>query len=538
MPETPLLPELSSSLESGEAALQALLKSLATGLADAPESWQLEGFRLTRAFAQIHAARASLQAAGNLPQAATLPLAFGGEVLQHLREVLPWLALQFPAASASVARFVNDPKIQSLTRTLTSEAFYRSALERLPQIGSDASGLDEEYRLLRGTFRDFAERKVRPLAEAWHREDLLIPDALIAQAAELGCFGLSIPAEFGGVRDEPDNLGMVVVTEELSRGALIFGSLITRPEILAKALLRGGTEAQKRRWLPRMASGEVMVGVAITEPDAGSDVARLKVTAQPTPDGWRINGTKVWSTFSGRADLLMLLARTEPEAARGHKGLSLFVLEKPAFHGHTFEHRQEQGGTLTGRAISTLGYRGMHSFELNFEDYRVPADGLVGGVEGRGRGFYLQMESFSYGRLQTAGRALGVMQAALEQALSYADARRVFGQPLSGFPLTAAKLVRMAATVHACRMATYAAAHRLNQGAGQMEASLVKLLACNHAEWITREAQQIHGGMGYAEEFAVSRLFLDARVLSIFEGTEEVLALKVVLPALLRGGRE
>jgi (2S)-methylsuccinyl-CoA dehydrogenase len=216
------------------------------------------------------------------------------------------------------------------------------------------------------------------------------------------------------------------------------------------------------------------------------------------------------------------------------------VIEKPAFHGHDFEHRAAQGGRMAGRAIATQGYRGMHSYELIFEDYPVPAENLVGEEAGRGKGFYLQMEGFAFGRLQTAGRALGLMQAALEATVSYARTRQVFGQPLLGYPLTREKIVRMAAMVQTCRQSTYAAARRLDEdpAGAQMEASLVKFLACRQAEWITREAQQIHGGMGYAEEFPVSRLFVDARVLSIFEGAEEVLALKVIFPALLKAHGE
>jgi (2S)-methylsuccinyl-CoA dehydrogenase len=325
----------------------------------------------------------------------------------------------------------------------------------------------------------------------------------------------------------------------LCRGALIVGSLITRPEILAKALLKGGTEEQRRRFLPAMASGEKMVAISVTEPNFGSDVAGITCSARPDGEVWRLNGAKTWCTFAGRAELIGLLARSEPDGGLGSKGLSLFVLEKPPFRGHDFEHAHALGGRMTGRAIATLGYRGMHSYELSFDNYPVPAANLVGGEAGRGRGFYLQMEGFAYGRLQTAGRALGVMQAAWEAARSYARDRSVFGKPLAARGLTREKLARMVATVEACRQTTYAAARLLDgaagTGRGQMEASLVKFLACRQAEWITREAQQLHGGMGYAEEFPVSRWFVDARVLSIFEGAEEVLGLKVIAPALLRG---
>ena len=283
-----------------------------------------------------------------------------------------------------------------------------------------------------------------------------------------------------------------------------------------------------------MALGEKMVAISVTEPDFGSDVASIACAARPDGQGWRISGAKTFATFAGRAELIGLLARSESDASLGHRGLSLFVVEKPAFYEHDFTHAPEGGGKLTGRAIATAGYRGMHSYELNFQDYYVPGENLVGGEEGRGKGFYLQMEGFSGGRLQTAARALGVMQAAYEHAKSYAAERKVFGKPLEAFALNRDKLVAMAATVQAARQSTYATARLMDEGGGQMEASMTKFLLCRQAEWVTREAQQMHGGMGYAEEFPLARLYIDARVLSIFEGAEEVLALKVIAPSLLK----
>jgi len=324
-------------------------------------------------------------------------------------------------------------------------------------------------------------------------------------------------------------MGMVIVTEELSRGSLAAaGSLITRPEILAKALLKGGTEEQKQTWLPKLATAEAMAAVAVTEPDFGSDVAGIVVAATETEGGWLLNGVKTWCTFAGFADTLMVLARTDPDPAKKHRGLSLFIAEKPRFDGHAFEHTQEGGGKVAGRSIPTIGYRGMHSYEVVFENYFVPEANLVGGRAGLGKGFYLQMEGFAGGRLQTAARALGVMQAALEEGLRYAKDRKVFGKPIYDYPVTQWKLARMAASLHAVRRFTYRAARLAEEGKGSVECALVKLYACRTAEWVTREAMQIHGGMGYAEEFAVSRYFVDARVLSIFEGAEEVLALRVV----------
>jgi len=246
-----------------------------------------------------------------------------------------------------------------------------------------------------------------------------------------------------------------------------------------------------------------------------------------------LGGAKTWCTFAGKAGLLMVVTRTNPDRSAGYKGLSLLLVEKPPSDEHEFVVRQEEGGILTGRAIPTIGYRGMHSFELSFQDFFVPDANVVGGEEGLGRGFYLTMAGMVGGRMQTAARACGVMRAALRAAIRYTADRKVFGAPLADFQLTQSKLARMGARLAACRQLAYSIAGLIDCGEGRMEASLVKLLACRSAEMVTREALQLHGGMGYAEESAVSRYFLDARVLSIFEGAEETLALKVVARALI-----
>ena len=499
------------------------------------EPHQSAAFALAQAVAQGQAAQEMTRYGERGEVEALLALVYVGKTLGELRFQVSELARRIGDDGAGAVVWAGTEALADLVAACSADGLHAGLLEALESRRTwGADGLGADHRLLQESVRAFAEKRVAPQAESFHREDRLIPDDLIREAGELGCFGLSIPLAFGGFQERPDHVGMVVVTEALSHAALAFGSLATRPEILAKALLRGGTEAQQARFLPDMASGRKMVAIAVTEPDFGSDVASLAVTARPDGDGWRINGTKTWSTLAGRAELIGLLARTEPDPALGHRGLSMFVVEKPADYGQAFTHTAPGGGTLAGRAIPTAGYRGMHSFELTFEDYHVPGDNLVGGAAGRGRGFYLQMEAFSAGRLQTAGRAVGVMQAALEQAVAYSRARQVFGKALAAFPLTREKLARMAAVTQACRQQAFAAARLLDEGEGQVEASMVKFLACRQAEWVTREAQQLHGGMGYAEEFAVSRLFIDARVLSIFEGTEEVLALKVIVPSLLR----
>ncbi|OWY61259.1 acyl-CoA dehydrogenase, partial [cyanobacterium TDX16] len=284
----------------------------------------------------------------------------------------------------------------------------------------------------------FADDKIKPVAEHIHRTNADIPEDLIQGLAEMGGFGLSVPEEYGGFASggESDYLGMVVATEELSRGSLgAGGSLITRPEILARALVNGGTEEQKQEWLPKLATAEVMAAVAVTEPDYGSDVAGVKVTATKTDGGWLINGVKTWCTFGARADALMLLARTDPDRSKTHRGLSMFVVPKPRGEGHGFEFTQEAGadggapggGKMEGRAIDTIGYRGMHSYEVALEDWFVADANQVGGEDGLGKGFYFQMGGFENGRLQTAARAVGVMQAAYEEARQYAQDRVVFG---------------------------------------------------------------------------------------------------------------
>ena len=418
-------------------------------------------------------------------------------------------------------------------------------LSTLGQAWRDRSGrlpsdhLDAEKSLIRETFRQFADERVAPLAAAIHREDAMIPDTIIEGLRELGCFGLCVPERYGGLQpdDSEDRLGMVIVTEELSRGSLgAAGSLITRPEIMAQALLTGGTEAQKRRWLPGLAAGDPLCAVSVTEPGTGSDVAAVSLKAERTEGGWLLNGGKTWCTFAGKAGAILVLARTDPEVRPAHRGLSLFVVEKPSYDGHDFEYGQARGGKVSGRAIPTIGYRGMHSFEMFYDDFFVPDDALVGESGGRGRGFYYTMRGFSGGRLQTAARASGLMRAAFEAALGYAEDRKVFGRAVADYPLTLHKLARMGMYIVACRQFAYAVAQRIDAESGpeaEMAASLVKLFACKAAESVTREAMQIHGGMGYGEETAVSRYFVDARVLSIFEGAEETLALKVVGRALL-----
>jgi (2S)-methylsuccinyl-CoA dehydrogenase len=401
--------------------------------------------------------------------------------------------------------------------------------------GRIAWPLDELLAEVRSNVQAFAEREVAPHAERIHHHDELVPERFIQEMAKLGYFGLSIPSRYGG--HELGNLAMILTTEELSRASLAAaGSLITRPEILAKALLAGGTEEQKQRWLPQLATGEVMAAISVTEPNVGSDVASVGCRAVQVDGGWAITGAKAWCTFAGRADVIALLARTSDTP--GARGLSLFVVDKPRFDGHAFEAAQPGGGTLTGKADRTPGYRGMHSFTLAFDRWHVPADQLVGGDAGVGRGFALQMAGFAAGRLQTGGRACGVTSAAVEHTARYVAERRQFGRPIGDYGLTRYHLGRMVGRLVAARAITYAAAVAMDadERAAAPVAAMAKLFACDVAVEVTQLGQLLHGGWGYAEEYPISRYVADAQVLPIFEGVKPILALKVVGRAVLQNG--
>lgn len=505
------------------------------------DEYQQASYELAFMVAEIAAAGASIRYARavNLDRmASSIALVFCAEVVRTSLEKLLARPSEFGQSRQELIKLYFDDQFGSFFDEFQNPKILAELgkqicdadLVRLP------SSLSEEKELVRETFYRFANEVVAPLAEEIHRQDQDIPDEILIPAAELGCFGTCIPEEYGGLQpnDRPDSLGMIVVTEELSRGSLgAAGSLITRPEIAARALLSGGTELQRQQWLPQLASGETLCAISITEPNTGSDVAAVSLRATRAQGGWTLSGAKTWCTFAGKSELLVVLARTEPDSSLGYKGLSLFLVQKPAYAGHEFIHQQENGGALTGKAIATLGYRGMHSFDLFFENYFVPDTSLLGGDAGLGKGFYFTMAGFAGGRIQTAARATGVMQAAFEKALSYAKDRKVFGKAVADYQLTQIKLVRMLAALNGSRQFSYEVAKLMDDGEGQMEASLVKLYSCRAAEWVTREALQIHGGMGYAEEAAVSRYFVDARVLSIFEGAEETLALKVIARELI-----
>lgn len=469
---------------------------------------------------------------------ARLALLFAADASADILARLETIALDLDVDGPELQRIREDRDFRALRQSTCSTKALRATGQEVAQSQGEVGTypLDEQHALAQASFRRFSQEVVAPLAERIHREDLTVPESLLQPLREMGVFGLSVPESFGGSApdDREDSLLMVLVTEALSEGSLAAaGSLITRPEILTRALLAGGTREQQEHWLPRLAAGDPLCAISITEPDHGSDVASLTLKASRVRGGWRLDGAKTWCTFAGKAGVLMVVARTNPDRSLGHKGLSVFLVEKPSFEGHDFIVRQEDGGTLTGRAIPTIGYRGMHSFDLAFDNFFVPEASLLGSEAGLGKGFYFTMAGMVGGRMQTAARACGVMRAALKAAIRYCEDRKVFGQPLLAYPLTQAKLARMGARLAACRQLACTVATQADRGEGRMEASLVKLLACRSAEMVTREALQLHGGMGYAEESAVSRYFVDARVLSIFEGAEETLALKVVARSLM-----
>ncbi len=503
--------------------------------------------RLAYAATEVAAARAFVayaKAAGAVqPDVALDAMAglFSAEVAQRLAAQVDAHIDEFGISADRLNATLGAASAKQLIRTVTADtAVCAIGRHVAQQRGVNHAWIDDELAVMtRDSVRQFAESEVAPIAEHIHRTDDLVPDAIIEKMSELGFFGMSVPEEFGG--GGMGNLAMIITTEELSRCSLAAaGSLITRPEILTKALLKGGTDAQKQKWLPPIAAGKIMAGISVTEPDTGSDVASVKCRADAAEVGGRkgyvLNGAKAWCTFAGRANVLALLARTDPDFKKGARGLSLFIVEKDVFRGHSFEMKQPGGGQLAGKADATPGYRGMHSFTLALDNYFVPAENLVGEQGGLNKGFYLQMNGFAAGRLQTGGRATGLSQAALERTAEYANDRKQFGQPIGSFQLTQHKLGRMATNIMAGRQLTYAAALAMDRDESiALEPAMAKLFASDVAVWATQEGQLVHGGWGYAEEFPISRYVIDAQVLPIFEGVKPILELKVIARALLAG---
>jgi (2S)-methylsuccinyl-CoA dehydrogenase len=377
-------------------------------------------------------------------------------------------------------------------------------------------GLDETLEAIRGEMRRFGQAEVEPHAHEWHLQNAYIPLEVVGKMAELGVFGLTIPEEYGGLG--LSKVSMCVVSEELSRSYIGVGSLGTRSEIAAELILGGGTPEQKERFLPGIASGDILPTAVFTEPNTGSDLASLKTRAVRDGEVWRVSGNKTWITHPVRADLMTMLVRTKADEP-GHRGLSILLAEKPR---GTDEDPFPVDG-LTGGEIEVLGYRGMKEYELAFDGFAVPAGNLLGGVEGQG--FKQLMQTFEAARIQTAARAVGVAQSAMDLGLRYAEERAQFGKPLVAYPRVADKIAMMAAEIHLARQLTYFAGRAKDDGRRcDLEAGMAKLLAARVAWAAADNALQIHGGNGFALEYPISRVLCDARILSIFEGAAEIQA--------------
>ena len=389
-----------------------------------------------------------------------------------------------------------------------------------------ACGLDETLESIREEMRKFSDSEVIGNAQGWHRTNSYIPLDIIAQMSELGVFGLTIPEEFGGMGLGKES--MCVVSEELARGYIGVGSLGTRSEIAAELILGSGTAAQKEKWLPKIASGAVLPTAVFTEPNTGSDLASIKTRAVREGQVYKVYGNKTWITHPVRADLMTLLVRTNPKET-GHRGLSMLLAEKP--RGDDSNPFPAEG--MSGTEIEVLGYRGMKEYEIAFDGFEVKAENLLGGIEGLG--FKQLMQTFKSARIQTAARAIGVAQAAMEQALDYAQNRVQFGGPIIGFPRVADKIVMMAVEIMIARQLTYYAAREKDSGRRcDLEAGMAKLLAARVAWAAADNAVQVHGGNGFALEFPISRILCDARILNIFEGAAEIQA-QVIARRLLDG---
>jgi (2S)-methylsuccinyl-CoA dehydrogenase len=388
-------------------------------------------------------------------------------------------------------------------------------------------GLDDTNSMIREQFYRFAQDKVTPFAHQWHLKDELIPLSVISELSALGVFGLTIPESYGGAG--LSKTAMCVVSEELSRGYIGVGSLATRSEIAAELILNGGTDAQKNHWLPRIASGEILPTAVFTEPAGGSDVAELKARGVREGDVFKIYGNKTWITHAARADMMALLVRTLPDQ-KGYRGLSMLLAEKP--RGTDKEIFPAKG--MTGGEIEVLGYRGMKEYEIGFDGFEVPAKNLLGTEEGQG--FKQLMQTFESARIQTAARAIGVAQCALDLGLRYALDRQQFGKPIFEFPRVSDKLAMMAVEIAVARQIAYHAAHEKDEGRRcDLEAGMAKLLGARIAWAAADNALQIHGGNGFALEFEISRVLCDARILNIFEGAAEIQA-QVIARRLLEPG--
>ena len=478
------------------------------------------------ALRQMHRWAHTLQTEGKFGEVEKLLLQIGfGEYLAQILGGIPIsqseiLRLQDIVPSQQVIDKMRTPEIITLTRLGNSQTA-RSRLvilmqEQSANITTGACGLDDELEMIREQFYRYATERVEPYAHEWHLKDELIPMEVINKMSELGIFGLTIPEEYGGLG--MSKLSMCVVTEELARGYIGIGSLGTRTDISSELLLIGGTEEQKKYWLPKIASGEILPTAVFTEPNIGSDLASLKTRAVKSGDDYSITGNKTWITHGARSDLMTMLARTDPNE-KGYKGLSMFLAEKE--RGDDDNMFPSKG--MSGGEIEVLGYRGMKEYEIAFDNFKVKGSNLLGGEEGKG--FKQLMETFESARIQTAARAVGVAQSSMETGMQYALDRSQFGQSIYQFPRVSSKIVSMVTEIMAARQLTYFSAREKDKGNRcDLEAGMAKLLGARVA-WATADnSLQIHGGNGFALEYPISRLLCDSRILNIFEGAAEMQA--------------
>ena len=476
----------------------------------------------TQALQQMQAWAERLQADGKFGETEQLlhQIAFG----EYLAQIYGGI----PMSQGEMLR-LNDigltqddmlPAVAALTRAGNTQAA-RTRLVALMQEHSanvtvGATGLDDELEMIREQFRRFSVEKIEPYAHDWHLKDELIPMEIITEMAEMGVFGLTIPEEYGGFG--LSKASMCVVSEELSRGYIGVGSLGTRSEIAAELILCGGTEAQKQQWLPGIASAEILPTAVFTEPNTGSDLGSLRTRAVKDGDDWTVTGNKTWITHAARTHVMTLLARTDPDTT-DYRGLSMFLAEKTP--GTDADPFPTPG--MTGGEIEVLGYRGMKEYELGFDGFKVKGENLLGGETGKG--FKQLMQTFESARIQTAARAIGVAQSALDVGMQYAKDRKQFGKSLIDFPRVSGKLAMMAVEIMIARQLTYfSAAEKDNDRRCDLEAGMAKLLGARIAWACADNALQIHGGNGFALEYKVSRILCDARILNIFEGAAEIQA--------------
>ncbi|KWV92734.1 acyl-CoA dehydrogenase family protein [Erythrobacter sp. YT30] len=521
-----------------------VVRATVSGRLDGPDALNREQHAV-HGFAWIASSVAALEATadwavraqsqGRFGRIEELVLAIGfGEYCAQLAHGVPMSASevvrpQALGAADAASRFASNETV-SYVISHGNTAQNRVELAVLLGEGArpDESLGEETLDLIRDQFRSFTADRITPHAHQWHLDDALIPDAVIGQMADLGVFGICIDERFGGLG--MGKLAMSIVSEELSRGWICAGSLGTRSEIAGELIGENGTEEQKAKFLPGIASGEILPTAVFTEPDTGSDLAGVRTRAKRDGDHWRVNGAKTWITHGARADVMTMLVRTDPEAP-GYRGLSMLLAEKT--RGSDANPFPDPG--IDGSEIEVLGYRGMKEYALGFDDFKVASDALLGGEEGQG--FKQLMRTFEGARIQTAARAIGVAWNAFDLALDYAQGRKQFGEPLTQFPRVSDKLALMACEIVMSRELTYFAARQKDRGDRcDIEAGMAKLLAARTAWIAADQAVQIHGGNGYALEYPISRVLCDARILNIFEGAAEIQA-QVIGRGLLKDQR-